>query len=189
MSLLALDSRWRRFNDESRTCPCCGQSFNGIFDIGFDHPDTWPHEALRDSGETELQVGEDRLSADLCRVDEHRFIRCVLPLPLRGSDEHFCFGAWASVKPENFYRYIDDAVGEAEEFEGCFAWLMNDLPGYESEDPIACDLVPGHEGQRPTLKVHAGPLADAQKEGITFDQLLDIYAASGNDIRPHLAAD
>ena len=49
MNLLDLDARWRRFNDANRACPCCGQTFSGIFDIGFDHPDCWPHGALRDS--------------------------------------------------------------------------------------------------------------------------------------------
>ena len=37
MNLLDLDARWRRFNDPDRSCPCCGRTFSGVFDIGFDH--------------------------------------------------------------------------------------------------------------------------------------------------------
>ncbi|MEC3861685.1 DUF2199 domain-containing protein [Mesobacterium sp. TK19101] len=187
MNLLPLDARWRRFNDETRTCPCCGRSFNGIFDIGLDHPDCWPHGDRQATGRDILDAGEDRLSADLCRWEQHRFICCVLPLPIRGSDEVFHFAVWASVTPENFYRYIDFCNGDAG-FDGCFAWLMNDLPGFETEEPIACDLTPGTVAERPTLTAHDGPLAKAQHVGISFDDLLDIYAACGQDIRPHLTA-
>ena len=186
MNLLALDTRWRRFNDENWACPCCGQSFSGVFDIGYDHPDSWPHGSLRESGAQELQVGADKLSSDLCRWDEHRFIKCVMPLPIKGSEEIFQFGAWGSVAEENFYRYIDDAVGEGAGFDGCFSWMMNDLPLFGADDPIKCTLIPGPEGERPRLMAQDGPLAHAQAEGISFDQLLDIYAATGTDIRPHL---
>lgn len=189
MNLLDLDARWKRFNDENRACPCCGQRFSGIFDIGYDHPDIWPHGDLAESGQTDFQVGEDRLTAELCKVDDHRFIRCVLPLPVRGSDEVFFFGPWASVTPETFFAYIDTATDPSKDFAGGAAWLMNDLPGFETSDVIACDLVSGAGGERPSLMAQSGPLAEAQKTGISFDQLLDIYAASGTDIRPHLTAD
>ncbi len=187
MSLLALDARWRRLHDENRRCPCCAKQFNGIFDIGYDHPDSWPHASLSDSPCDTVQVGQDKLSADLCRHAEHRFILCVLPLPVRGSDEVFNFGPWASVHPDTFYAYLEDATGETPGFKGGEAWLMNDLPGFESEEPIACNLRPGPEGQRPRLCAQEGPLARAQSDGISFDQLLDIYGATGSDIRPHLA--
>lgn len=186
MNLLDLDARWRRFNDEDRECPCCGQHFNGIFDIGFGHPDIWPHASLAPGQDEEVQVGEDKLGTDLCRLGEDRFIRCLLPLPIQGSDEVFNFGVWASVKPENFYLYIDACFGEAE-FDGCFAWLMNSLPGLAHEEFVACDLRPGPEGERPRLYAHDGPVQAAQENGISFDHLLDIYAASGTDIRPHLS--
>lgn len=187
MSLLDLDPRWRRFNDTDYTCPCCGQSFGGVFDIAYDHPACWPHDALSDSGQDVLQVGEDKLSADLCRLGAHRFIRCVLPLPIRGCDERFYFGPWASVAPETFDRYVtawhqDDWSG----FPQNLGWLANELPGFESDGAVACDLITGDGDARPGLRVHQGPLAEAQGGGISFDQLLDIYAATGTDLRPHL---
>ncbi|MXQ07730.1 DUF2199 domain-containing protein [Alphaproteobacteria bacterium GH1-50] len=181
------DPRWRRFNDTSRPCPCCGRRFDGVFDIGYDHPDPWPHGNRSASGEDVLQVGEDGLTADYCSWGQHRFIRAVLPLPIRGSDKVFAFGPWGSVNPANYDRYIEASLGGAP-FEGSFAWLMNKLPGFEFDDWLPCNLVPGAAGQRPVLEVHDGShdLARLQEEGITFDQLLDIYAAAGQDIRPHL---
>ncbi|MFZ5961556.1 DUF2199 domain-containing protein [Thalassococcus sp. BH17M4-6] len=190
MTLLDLDARWRRFNDPDRACPCCGQSFSGIFDIGFDHPDAWPYgERLGDSGD-DLTVGEDRLGSDLCRLGPQRFVRCILPLPLRGSEEVFYFGVWASVAPEAFYAYLDASLGEEPAFEGCAGLLENALPGFDLPALTPGILVPGGPGERPRLMAQADtPLAKAQADGISFDDLLDIYAASGQDIRPHLQKD
>lgn len=133
-------------------------------------------------------MGEDLLTSDLCRHDEFSFIRCVLPLPIRGSDEVFNFGVWGSVRPDCVKAYI--AASEANDprlFPECFSWLANDLPLFESPEPVGCTLWPDDDPRmRPTLKAQDGPLKDAQDTGISFDQLLDIYAACGTDVRPHL---
>lgn len=188
MTLLE-DPRWQRFNDGNYACSCCGKSFSGVFDIGFDHPDPWPHGNRQSTGQDILQVGEDVLGPDLCQIGEHRFIRCVLMLPLKGGDQKFAYGAWASVNPDNYGRYVQhDWDGTLGNFEGCFAWLMNRLPGFEMQDWLPCDLLVEDPAERPRLYVHddAHRIAALQEEGITFDQLLDIYAAAGQDIRPHL---
>lgn len=186
MSLLDLDSRWRRFNNESRACPCCGQSFNGIFDIGYDHPDDWPHAGCH--GGDPVEVGEDFLVADLCRLDGRFFIRSVLSLPLRGADDRFSFGPWAEVSEGDFHAYADSFSG-SQPFHGAEGILANALPLFEEDFGAAVDMTEHDPTQRPFLTVHAGPLAEAQESGISFDDLLDIYAASGTDIRPHLNAD
>ncbi|MBO9477777.1 DUF2199 domain-containing protein [Shimia sp. R11_0] len=187
MSLLALDSRWRRLNDESYACPCCGRSFGGIVDIGFDHPDCWTHEALTENDTETVTVDADFLTPDLCRFEGLHFVHAVLPLPVRGSTDTFFFGVWASVAEADFKAYVQDATSEAPGFEGCAAWLMNDLPGFETTQALSCHLTaPETPVERPRLMVQDGPLAQAQAEGISFDHLLDIYAASGTDIRPHL---
>lgn len=103
MNLLNLDKRWQRFNDAARGCPCCGQTFSGIFDLVMDHPGVWPYGDRTTQGLSELQVGGD--------------------------------------------------------------------------------------GARPTLFAQDGALKEAQDNGIWIDALLDVYAASGQDIRPHLTQD
>lgn len=184
---LSKDPRWKRFNDSSYTCPCCSQSFSGVYDIGFDHPGPWPHGNRETEGIEDWQVGDDRLTPDLCKVDQHFFVRCVLYLPIRGADEEFGFGCWGSLSEDNFRAYVANAR-TGDPFDGAFSWLANDLPCFESNDGVPCDLEPGAEGQRPRLFAHQGhPLADAQRDGISFDTLLDIYARAGNDLRPHLS--
>lgn len=190
MTDLSQDARWLRFHDRNWTCPCCGLGFSGVFDHGCDHPDPWPHGDLRGSGKDLLRVGDDALSADLCCLGEDRFIRAIMPIPIRGSDRFFNFGVWGSAHPDQFDAYVrawhDD---RPEDFAGCFSWLCNALAGFPGADPIACDLHPAPRGQRPNLMTHApSALHDAQTEGISFDALLDIYAAPGTDIRPHLGA-
>ncbi len=185
MNLLALDSRWQRLNDPDYACKCCGRSFGGIVDMGFGQPDCWPHDTLN-SRDT-LAVGDDLLTADLCVFEDLRFVHCVVRLPIRGSDEVFLFGAWASLAVEDFKAYALDATGEETGFAGAAAWLMNDLPLFENDELIACDLKPAESGgERPHLTAQSGTLAQAQADGISFDQLLEIYAACGEDLRPHL---
>lgn len=187
MSLLALDSRWRRFNDETRACPCCGRRFNGVFDIGFDQPDDWPHGPRMD--ETDVIVGEDRLSGDLCRHEGRHFVRAVLALPLRGSDEVFHFGPWVEVPETVFTAYLATFDPNPPAFVPTDGILANSLPQFEDASGDVVTLSLPDPTQRPQVLVETGDLAKAQSEGISFDDLLDIYAGSDMDIRPHLAAD
>ncbi|MDA5557893.1 DUF2199 domain-containing protein [Shimia sp. MMG029] len=186
MNLLALDSRWRRLHDPEWISPKSGRSFGGLIDIGYDHPDPWPHGDLAECGQDVLEVGADKLSADLCRCDGMRFVRAMLALPINGSDEAVQFAIWVHVGDADFYRYLEDATGETPGFAGCAAWLMNDIPGFESDTPFEGQLIPGGADERPTFEANDGPLKQAQAEGISFEALLDLYAATGNDIRADL---
>ncbi len=188
-TVLAADRRWKRFTSRDYTCPCCGERTTGLYDIGYDHPDPWPHGNRAASGETELVHGDDRLGTDLCRFDGAHFIRSTLPLPIGGSDEVFSFGPWVSVSEASFEAYV--RAWDAEDFGDfprCFGWLMNDLPQVVTEDWLPCDVEMGDGTKRPQIFIQPGahPLADWQRDGISFDTLLDIYAAVGQDHRPHL---
>lgn len=184
------DPRWRRLKDKSFICSCCNEPIGGLTDIGYDHPDPWPHGALRDTGEDILRVGEDQLGTDICILDGNAYIRGVLPLPIIGTTQRFCFGVWASLSKERFEKYIEADVAEGfSQFNGCFGWVMNGLPYFDFPDPFPADIEWGKDPSvRPEIWVHQGahPVTALQHSGITLDQLLDIYAASGMDIRPHL---
>ncbi|QOL80604.1 DUF2199 domain-containing protein [Pseudooceanicola spongiae] len=187
MNLLSLDARWRRLNDPDFVSQIDGRSFSGLIDLGFDAPDAWPFGPLLEGGADVLEAGEDRLSPELCRLGEDRFLHAVLPIPVRGSDEVFFFAPWVQVAPTDFYAYIDSLTEGGPAFEGCEGLIANALPGFEDDDAIACRLVPGGTGERPVAQIQTDPLAQTQTDGISFDDLLDLYAAAGDDIRPHLA--
>ncbi|MGP6085934.1 DUF2199 domain-containing protein [Antarctobacter jejuensis] len=185
MNLLDLDARWRRFNDDSRACPCCGRSFSGIFDLGFDAPEDWPH---LQRGE-DVEIDGDRLTTELARINGRYFLRAVLTLPLRGSDDAFSFGPWAEVPEPVFRAYLATLEDPATPFPDAEGLLANPLPGFDDETGTAVTLSLPDPAQRPQMTVLDGALAEAQAQGISFDDLLDIYADSGDDIRPHLLAD
>ncbi len=187
MSILSLDARWRRFNDPDYRSPLDGRAFSGVYDLGFDAPDAWPHAPLSEASPELVEVGEDRLSAELCRIGEERFLHAILALPIRGSEEVLFLAPWVQVAPADLHAYIDSLSGEAA-FTEAPGMLANLLPGFEDEGlttPLA--LHAGGAGERPQIEPLDGPLARARAEGISFDTLLDIYAAAGDDIRPHLA--
>ncbi|MEQ5868576.1 DUF2199 domain-containing protein [Sagittula sp. NFXS13] len=180
MNLLDLDARWKRLNDPDYVCPCCGRSFGGVIDIGFEEPEDWPHGPLQ--GE-DMTVGEDRLTPDLCRLMGRYFLRVTLPLPIRGASEAMNVSLWAEVARDTFDAYLDTFdSGAAFTGEGLSA---NTVPGLDNDaTPLALEAA--NASQRPVAKALDGPMAETQAEGLSLDDLLDLYAASGNDIRPHL---
>ena len=86
-----------------------------------------------------------------------------------------------------FYAYLnswdDPAAPLPAEAE---VLLANPLPDLEAE---VLRLRFPRPDQRPQAVAMGGTLALAQANGISFDQLLDLYAACGDDIRPHLMRD
>lgn len=182
------DARWPRFLDPDYRCPCCGIASPGLIDMAYDHPDAWPHGSRAASGEALLEVAGNRLTADLCRVEDAYFIRCILPVPIRGHDGYFCFGPWARLAREHFEDYARSSQPEHPPFEGCNAVLANVLPGLSPREPVPCMLTNSGAPDRPALFAHGGPLRAAQEQGITLDTLLEFYAAAGTDLRGHLDA-
>ncbi|MEM9429553.1 MAG: DUF2199 domain-containing protein [Pseudomonadota bacterium] len=173
------DIRWQRLHEV----------FGGVFDIGFDHPDAWPHGSRRASGLDVLKEGEDKLGTDLCQLGPLRYIRCALPLPILGSEAVFGYGVWAEVAPDDFTAYL--TAWDAEdysEFSGAAAALANALPGWNIATPVAAKMRVTSPEVRPALWVDpaAHPIGAAQQRGISFDVLLDIYAEAGSDLRPQL---
>lgn len=177
MTLLALDARWRRLQDK----------FGGVFDIGFDMPSAWPHAEPTEAA-PEVTAGEDRLAPELCRLGDRRFLHAILPLPIRGTEELLYLAPWAEVDPATFYAYLD-TITEGAPFAAAKARLANDLPLFPGSLGTSVTLQPGEDGARPLLLAEDGPLAEAQEDGISFDQLLDLYAQADHDIRAQLSAD
>ncbi|MBT8457201.1 MAG: DUF2199 domain-containing protein [Alphaproteobacteria bacterium] len=189
MTDLAQDPRWRRINDREFECPCCGKRFGGVYDVVFDHPDPWGHGNRAKSGEDILWAGKNWLSSDLCVQDGDYFVRCIMPFPIIGSDQSFAFGVWGSVSKDSFkHFYMGFDTSDYGDFTGCFSWLSNNIPHVGQDDWIPCDLMIEDPTKRPVLYAQskAAAVRAHQENGITFDQLLDIYASAGNDIRPHL---
>lgn len=184
------DQRWRRLHDASWTCPCCGQAHNGVFDLAYDKPDFWQGSDEKNSNDAAL-TSTNFLSEDFCALDgQHFFVRCVLQLPILGSEGvHFGFGVWSTLSADNFKRYVDTFdAGEQSSLGPWFGWLSNRLNGYPDTLNLKCQLHLQDGRQRPYIELEPTdhPLARDQRDGIAFDRVLEIYAANDHDMRTAL---
>ena len=184
------DPRWRRLLDQPRSCPSCGGTHLGIFDIAYSGPFVWdgPEEYSPNSAVT---TSTHFLSDDFCVTrDEHFFVRCVLELPIRGAGgERFGFGVWSSLARHSFKLYVESFDDQARgELGPWFGWFSNRLNGYENTLHLKCMVHPRAERQRPLIEIEPTDhlLSREQREGITLDRLLELYAAHGHDLRAAL---
>jgi hypothetical protein len=186
------DRRWIKLHNRDWTCPCCGEKHSGLFDIACDRPDFWqgPEEK---SPNAEVLTSDNVLTEDFCVLNgEHYFVRCVLRLPIIGAaDEHFAYGVWATLSKKNFDICVATFdAGNQGDLGPWFGWFSNRLPGYPDTLNLKCQVYPQDDRQRPHIALEPTdhPLAIEQRCGITFDRLLEIYAASGHDLRSSLQA-
>ena len=190
-SALESDPRWRRLHDRSWVCPCCGETHSGIFDIAHNKPDPW--QGGEECSPNSAAVASTHfLSEDFCVLKgEHFFLRCVLEIPILGT-ERAClgFGIWSNVQSKSFTQCVetfdDGRQGELGPWLGRIANQMN---GYPDTFNLKCRIHPRSGRQRPRIEPESAdhPLALDQRNGITFDRLLEIYAVNGHDLRSALA--
>ena len=165
-------------------CSCCGEWFNGIMELAADYPDPWPHGNGYEPNAA-LRMDGDFLSEDFCVLDgEHFMVRSVLEFPVRGLDEMWGFGCWTSLSRENFDKYVQGFdIGSFDDEGPWFGWLCNGLKGlYADNASIPLDVYPQVGRQRPRLIAldEDNPIARAQREGLTGEDLLAILRANGH---------
>jgi hypothetical protein len=184
----SIDPRWQRLHDHTWTCIACAMEHQGVFDLGCSRPDFWqpagdplPNSAVTSSTHC--------LTEDLCILEgEHYFVRCILQLPLVGAPgEHFAFGIWSSLSGKNFEIYTATFdTGEQADLGPWFGWFSNRLRGYPETLRLKCLVHPQAGRQRPRIELQDcdHPLARESREGITYERLLEIYAAYGHTPSP-----
>lgn len=132
------------------------------------------------------------LTEDFCVLEgTHYFVRCVLLPPIRGAEAaRFGYGVWSTVSPTNFQICLDHfEAGERSHLEPWFGWFSSHLKGYPDPLNLKCRLHPQDGRNRPLVELEPTdhPLAVEQREGITFDRLLELYALNGHDLRKALS--
>ena len=185
------DSRWQRLNQRSWRCSGCGRDQSGLFDLVSDHPASCSGQGTTVSN-SELRPDKSILSDDFCIVDgEHYFIRCVLHLPIiGGAGSFFGFGVWTSLSPVNFATYAETFNDGTQGALGpWFGWLSSQLKGYPDTFLLKVMVRPQNERRRPEIELEptSHPLALEQREGLTLDRILQLYALNGHDISEVLA--
>ncbi|MDG3040411.1 DUF2199 domain-containing protein [Roseicyclus marinus] len=184
------DPRWSRLLGQSGACRCCGMAFNGLFDVQYSAPEAWPHGDEPEDNAAIVRDDADCLTEDFCRLGNYRFVRANLLLRIRDTGQSFGFGVWATVRPEVFEQAIDHFdAGVQGQIGTVFSWLSNILPNTPAKASEG-HLTFHDDRIRPSYHLDDAdnPFTADQREGIDLDRLLDIYAMTGTDLRPHLEA-
>ncbi len=165
-------------------CNECGEIHSGAPSFSFAHP-----VYVFDVPEEE-QASRVRITEDLCRIepapndadqDVIYCIRCILEIPIKGSDAPFTWGIWVTQSKESFDKYIDTFDSDQTALQS-FGWLAVNMPYYKATkegEPLVhleCDVHFGPQGQRPKIylweNTHA--LAVHQHRGLTWRKAVEI---------------
>ncbi len=163
-------------------CTSCDEWHTGLFDLGFDSPVYW-NERIKLADNEDVIFDSSFLSSDLCVIDgEDFFVRCLLRIPVPSMNCWFAYGIWSSLSRHNFAAYVKHLQGAGNVVGSEWpSWLANDVHGTSTANSVEGWIIPQPDGARPIWEVHDNdhPLALAQTNGITAEQLLDIYRAAG----------
>ena len=156
-----------------------------MFDLAAHAPDPWTGPAEYQPNSAMVLDG-DFLSEDFCILQgEHFFVRGVVEIPVFGIANSLGLGCWTTLSRENFDRYVDGFdtgyYGNVGPWSG---WLSNRiLPFMERESNFLPSHVRPRAGRmRPLIDVaiDGHPLAAAQEEGISPEEVLAVYAIHGH---------
>ena len=155
-----------------------------MFDLGALVPNVWPN-AWEYEPNGALRLDGDFLSEDFCVLaGEHFLVRSVLKIPVHGMDDGFGYGVWCSLRKENFIDYVDRFdSGHPDDAEPWWSWLCNMAqPYHDGNESLGGHLHPRSGRQRPLFCVEDEhhPLAVAQREGISPEDVLAIYESYGH---------
>jgi hypothetical protein len=170
------DLRWK--------CGSCEDWHTGpILDLAFSEPHFWSDEYDRAHRWTRLPSGVEELTptfldSEFCAInDENFFVRGVIPVPILGSLETFCWGVWGSLSRANFEFLIthedDPAIADRPPM---FSWLSSRIPEYPDTLSLRMQVHIQPPGTRPDFHLEKcdHPLAKEQLYGITPERVKEI---------------
>jgi hypothetical protein len=163
-------------------CGTCEEWHTGpALDFGYDSPYYWLEEHEKANRLATLlpsRITKRRktfLTEDVCAIDdEHFFVRGILPLPIIGSAETFCWGVWGSLSRDNFETLLaKDDDPERVELPPMFSWLSNQISEYPETLNLKMYAHVQPSDTRPNFELeHTDhPLAQEFHHGITPERV------------------
>ena len=151
-------------------CHICGEEHKGLPDLGADRPD--PFWMIPET----QRAHRINITSDTCQIDNSQFyVRGVISLSIRGTDESLGIGVWVSHHPDNFKAYVEHP--DSGNIGPFFGWLATRLDFYR-EETMGLKTMAHYQGGRlrPIIQVEPTnhPLAVDQQEGITFERACEI---------------
>jgi hypothetical protein len=151
-------------------CSTCGELHHDLPHIVLDKPD---HYWSVSEEERDERV---ELTSDTCIIDnEDFFIRGVIEIPVHEYPEVFGFGAWISLKRENFASYLENF--DSIQIGPFFGWLCTSISYYKDETLSLKTMAHFRgSGLRPRIDLEPSnhPLAVDQQAGITLAKAWEI---------------
>lgn len=150
-------------------CGSCGRDHTGLPEIAYSYPFyyfTVPAEDRDRRCDT---------TTEYCIIDnEDRFIRGVLSIPIRETEQCYSIGAWMSVSERNLNAYLAFQRAECVEPPWMTGYLSNELEGFPSCLELVVGTQPTAPERRPLLTISPGshPLGKLQSWGITLRDLV-----------------
>ncbi|KQU75339.1 hypothetical protein ASC75_18490 [Aminobacter sp. DSM 101952] len=140
-------------------------------DMMFGEPVDW--DSLDDATRAASNLDDDFCEVRYSTGEVDRFIRCLLPLPVPNLSTEFRLGVWMSLSERSWDIYREGFVSGAYAEEGCFGYLMHDVPGFPSSLFLNADVWFQPERLRPRVALHEThhPLYMAQCVGISPSQV------------------
>lgn len=152
-----------------------GNGTTGCHSIyGYDHPDYWS---------ASLQSDPDSfLNSDFCVIkNKDFFVRCLIEIPILGSEEHFRWGVWTTLSKANFDTmtnlWNDPKLLDEPPY---FGWLSNSIDTYPETLNLKLTAHSRTIEQRPYLLLEPTdhPLAIEQRSGIPLHRVREIAERS-----------
>jgi hypothetical protein len=160
---------------EGFRCHICGKWHEGLpLDYAYDAPHYWS-EDLRSNADSFL-------NSDFCVIRNNDFfVRCLIEVPVIGSDEPFRWGVWTSLSKTNFDKMVDlwDDPKLLNE-PPYFGWLSNSIHLYPDTLNLKINIHSKKIDQRPyaVLEPTDHPLAIEQQQGMTKQRVREIAERS-----------
>ena len=162
-------------------CSICGKLHEERPAIGF----LSPHYYHILSEEEKASIAT--LSEDFCIIEYNdqtdRFIRAVLSMPIKDSEDTMDYGVWVSLSEKNFEYYMDHFMDDLES-ETFFGYLCSSIPGYENTLSLKTNVVCGPVGQRPQVYPH-----QSQSDNVFIKDCIEGISKEEADRRIHLVLD
>lgn len=154
------------------TCGTCG-AVHDTLPMSFGPHAPYPWFDVPESERADRCLLDD----DLCAIDEHRFVRGRIEIPVSDGSEPFVWLAWVSLSAVNFERTVDLWEQAGRECEPpYFGWLMTALPYTPSTLGLKTHVQTRPIGKRPSIELERTdhPLAIEQRDGITMARVREI---------------
>jgi len=154
-------------------CSCCSEIHKGIPSFGTEAPLYYYYIPDNELEERTF------LTSDTCVIDDtDYFVKGCLEIPVTGYKELFSYNGWVSLSEDNFFKFQDlFDVAERENQEPMVGWFSSWIYPFEDTEKLKAKIHFRNNGTRPFIELEPTdhPLAKAQKEGLTFDKVKEIY--------------